>query len=181
MKKQAIALSLSMAIGAVYAENIQLNNLDLATDLSVTVDSSNIDNIVLNSQTNSGDNTAKVSSADTIDAAIEMGVIGDFNSSAISATALGNNLSISSAGEGSNHSQTGSYASDLAVMVNSDQKTLVLASLQDNTGTNQAQVIAGSNIGAGIAGGTSTSFSSAAVSATALGNNVSVNLGGVVK
>ncbi len=181
MKKQAIALALSMTVGSVFAENIQLNNTDLATDLSVTLGSSNIDNIVLNSQTNSGDNYAKVSSADTIKAGINGGVMGDFNSSSVTATALGNNLSVSSAGEASNQLQVGSFASDSAMMANVSQKTMVLASLQDNTASNTAQVIAGSNIGASIADSSSTSFSSAAVSATALGNNVSVNLGGVVK
>lgn len=140
MKIKVLTLALSLTAGSTLAEDIVINNSGYraTSDINgVTLNNNNVDrsinvsngmrqnllprltgvdNFILNEQTNSGNNVAEVRGSDTIQAAVEEGIRGDFNGASVSATALSNNLSVNVAGQGSTLNQNGSFAGEYAVM-----------------------------------------------------------------
>lgn len=140
-----------------------------------------LDKTVLNLQTNSGNQKARIKGND-VEAVFEEGAVGDLNNVGVSANALGNVLNVSFAGDGASSLRAGDYTSPgEGLQMGSVSQELGLVSAQMNTGNQTARIRAHGEIDAEIDEGVVGSMSSATISATAVANSVSVNIGGVVK
>lgn len=145
------------------------------------MDQFHLDKTVLNVQTNSGNQKARIK-GDHVEAVIEEGATGDFNNVGVSANALGNVLNVSFAGNGSASFRSGDATpAGEELQMGTVSQELGLVSAQMNTGNQTARIRASGEIDAEIDEGAYGSLSSATISATAVANSVSVNIGGVVK
>ncbi len=167
-------------------------NVDIRGDRSVNIGtiqddfmrkagdmSGQLNNLVLNTQVNTGDNTANVS-IQGLESNVDANTDIDLSSASVSATALGSNMSVNVAADEtfSMRETTDTYVDVEAI--NYETRHLSLASLQTNSGNNTASVNAADLIKTDVSAGVYGSLTSGAVSASAIGNNVSINIGGIV-
>jgi len=153
---------------------IELNDTDIILNAS--------DVQVLNVQDNQGSQSVDISTGASLEVEVEGGATGDFNAASISGTAVGNSLSLNVAGETSSSKSEGGVAEVSIQMGNSGGSDTFVSSVQANSGNQDVSVDLGSagysevNI-EDMAG----SFNTSSLSATSVGNSVSVNVGGVVR
>ena len=213
MKKTILTVSLAMAMSTVYAagpeydieknDAVYLNtdgnaiqagkvNVDIRADRSVNIGtiqddfmrkagemSGDLNNLVLNAQVNTGDNTASVS-IQGLESNVDANTDIDLSSASVSATALGSNMSVNVAADEtwSTRETTETYVDVEAI--NYETRHLSLASVQANSGDNSASVNVGGMIKTDVSAAVYGSLTSGTVAASAIGNNASINIGGIV-
>ncbi len=141
--------------------------------------SGDINNLVLNTQINTGDNTAKVS-LQGLRSNVDAGTDGDLGSASVSATALGSNLSVNIAADETFSTRETSQTYVSTDAINYESRHLSLASVQANSGNNSASVTVGAMIKTDVLANVHGSINSGSVAASAIGNNASINIGGIV-
>ena len=141
--------------------------------------SGDINNLVLNAQVNTGDNTASVS-IQGLESNVDANTDIDLSSASVSATALGSNMSVNVAADEtwSTRETTETYVDVEAI--NYETRHLSLASVQANSGDNSASVNVGGMIKTDVSAAVYGSLTSGTVAASAIGNNLSINIGGIV-
>ncbi len=141
--------------------------------------SGQLNNLVLNAQVNTGDNTANVN-IQGLESNVDANTDRDLSSASVSATALGSNMSLNVAADKTVSTRTTTDTQLDVGAINHETRHLSLASVQANSGDNTASVSAASLIKTKASGSAYGSLTSGAVSASAIGNNVSINIGGIV-
>ena len=141
--------------------------------------SGDLNNLVLNAQVNTGDNTASVS-IQGLESNVDANTDIDLSSASVSATALGSNMSVNVAADEtwSTRETTETYVDVEAI--NHETRHLSLASVQANSGDNSASVNVGGMIKTDVSAAVYGSLTSGTVAASAIGNNLSINIGGIV-
>lgn len=153
---------------------IELNNTDIILNAS--------DVQVLNVQDNQGRQSVNISTGASLEVEVEGGATGDFNAASISGTAVGNSLSLNVAGETSSSKSEGGVAEVSIQMGNSDGFDTFVSSVQTNSGDQYVSIDLGSEGYSEVNIEDMTgSFNTSSLSATSVGNSVSVNVGGVVR
>ena len=207
MKKTILSASLVLAMGSVSAAEYDIDKNDavylntdtvVQGDIDVTANRSvnvgkikddflstagklsvETNNLVLNAQINTGDNTAAVD-MQGLESSVDAFADGDIGSASVSGTALGSNLSVNIAADEtfSTRETSGTYVTTDAI--NYESRNLSMASLQANTGDNSASVSIGELINTDVLADVHGSITSGSIAASAIGNNASINIGGIV-
>ena len=207
MKKTILSASLVLAMGSVSAaeydidknDAVYLNtdtvvqgDIDITANRSVNIGkikddflgkagklSVETNNLVLNAQINTGDNTATVD-MQGLESSVDAVADGDVGAASVSGTALGSNLSVNIAADEtfSTRETSGTYVTTDAI--NYESRHLSMASLQANTGDNSASVSIGELINTDVLADVHGSITSGSIAASAIGNNASINIGGIV-
>ena len=154
-----------------------------ADDLVLNAAGASGANLVLNRQTSRGDITAVLvgrGSGDQFGAGIA-GPRAGFNSSSIAATAVANTLSVNLAGGGSREQSASGSALRSLETADGSARGLALSSSQSNSGKVYSRVETDRGRRLSEVRGSAGSFNAVAVTATAVGNNVSINTGIPVK
>ena len=207
MKKTILSASLVLAMGSVSAaeydidknDAVYLNtdtvvqgDIDITANRSVNIGkikddflgkagklSVETNNLVLNAQINTGDNTATVD-MQGLESSVDAVADGDVGAASVSGTALGSNLSVNIAADETFTTRDTSGTSVSTDAINNESRHLSLASLQANTGDNSASVSIGAMIKSDALAEVHGSITSGSVAASAIGNNASINIGGIV-